>query len=175
MARMMRPAQTLTDLRTPGTDPSVDPADGWGVAVVERRNSMVSGGVTVHELHWYPNVAQRRDGADRYHRWGAVFVTADGIYVRDSTLNMGTVPLPRWEQMAAAWSGMRRAARAGTAVTWPDWVTHRWVRRPENGGARLMRDHLDLIKPPEPADINSPELVTARLDIIADAEGRKTP
>ncbi len=180
--------ETLSQLRVPGTSADVDPDDGWGVALVERKNAMINGGVTVLEVHWYPNVAERRYGPDRYNRFGSIFVTADGIYVRDSALNMAHVPLTRWRQMNIAQGALRSLAGLGAAPTaavdWSTTVTHQWVRRPEDGGARLIRDHLDLIEPPEvkatmdklraaaAADLNSAENVAARARAIAESEGR---
>lgn len=121
----------------------VDPHDGWGVAGVERRDPMVRGGLTTFELHWYRAVAERRYGPDRYHRLGSIFVTSSGIFVRDDTLNMVRLPLARWQQMNAAWAALRLGKNVHDMVE--SVVTHRWVRRPEEGGAQLMRDHLDPI------------------------------
>lgn len=133
-------------------DPSVFEGDGWGVAHVRRRSAMIRGGLTALECHWYPNVAERRIGPDRYNQLGSIFVTASGIYVRDDALNMARVPLNRWGQMSAVWMAVRDPG-TGVTLDWSTTLTHHWVRRPEDGGARLVRDHLDpIVKTAAPAD-----------------------
>lgn len=143
--------------------------DGWGVAIVNHVSPMIQGGLTRSEVHWYANVTERRYGPERHNRFGSIFVTAEGIYVRDSTLNMARLPMARWDQMTAVWHASRSGKNLVDVLA--SVLTHQWVRRPEDGGARLIRDHLDLIEPPEVKETMDKLRAAAAADRATD-EGR---
>lgn len=144
-------AEILGDLSDPSSakldQSETFAADGWGVAHVARRSAMIRGGLHTFEVHWYRDVATRNPIARHpYDQLGSIFVNAEGIYVRDDTLNMARLPLPRWGQMNAVWNALRHPGGLTGRLDWSTTLTHQWVRRVENGGLRVMREHLDPIE-----------------------------